>query len=183
MVLWSCDFTQSQHFMGWTNRSQGSGTFFATSNQPYAVNMTPVNYNQKRPQQDITMLLLWQKRRLQTQTPTKHSSQQNLGWLVCSVSWCTSFMLLAITYMWLGHLGHQMGLPHRWYTSFDYFMLQNTNQHQPGWVGTLPTQTVLFTCPQRPVYTWNHKTATLWADTISVTWACTTAKLLDRKKA
>ena len=182
MALPSCNFTQSQHFMGWTNQPQGSGTLFATSNQLHAINMTPVNYHQKRLQEDITMLQQQQKRRLQTQTPTKPWRQQNLRQLIHSVSWHTSFMLLAIMYMWFGHLGHQMGLSHKQYVTFSVFMQLDTYQHQPGRVGTLPTQMVLSTCPQRPVHMQNHKTATLWVDTILVMQACTTAKLPDREK-
>ena len=124
-LIWACDMawpcqvatSQSRCFMGWTNQPQGLGALFATSNQLHAINMIPVNYHQKRPQEDVAMLLLQQKRRLQTQTPTKPSSQQNLGQLIHSVSWHTSFMLLAIMYMQFRHLEHQMGLPHRQYIS------------------------------------------------------------------
>lgn len=120
-----------------------------------------------------------QKRMLQIQTPTKPRRQQNLGLCVHSVWWHTSSMLSVIMYMQFGCLGCLMGLPCKRYMSFGYCMPLVAYQWQ---VGTSPTQMVLPTCPQRPVHTWNHETAASWVNTISDVWACTAAKLLDRKK-
>jgi hypothetical protein len=179
----SCDFIQTQHLMGRIRQPQGLGVGSATSNQPHAVHMTPVNYCQKRLWEGGVPLQWQRKRRLQIQTPTKSRRWQNLGLCVHSVSWHTSFMLSAIMYMQFGCLGHPMGLPHKQYVSFGYCMPLDAYWHQQGRVGTSPTKTVLPTCPQRPIHMWNHKTAASWANTILDAWACTTAELLDRKEA